>query len=186
VPGSNTQRDCRGTCDGRFRVNECRLCLDPASKEFNRSCDGCDGVPRSGVKVDCQGQCGGIHIRDVCGVCLHPIKDQLLFNASCRGCDGQMRSTQYDVCGTCGGSVWDRSDCPDSRHKSWVTVGAVTGSIAFVAISALILGYCYLRQQRTAWNTDVVSLMAQYEQLADADGQSIGPDVVANSVNSPK
>lgn len=52
--------DCMGTPYGKFELDACNLCLDPADSLFGISCLDCMGVPN------------GTAITDICGQCLQP------------------------------------------------------------------------------------------------------------------
>lgn len=80
--------DCSGIVGGTAILDECGVCLEPSSPDFNQSC------------FDCAGVLNGTAILDSCGVCLE--QSDPTFNSSCADCAGTPNGTAViDDCGEC-------------------------------------------------------------------------------------
>jgi hypothetical protein len=97
--------DCAGVCGGSSVVDECGECDGNGIEcsEFNGdvSCM-CDCSENT---FDCAGVCGGVNEEDCNGDCGGDLLDS---NSGVTSID----AIGTDVCGTCGGDIWDVVDCP--------------------------------------------------------------------------
>eukprot|EP00457_Paulinella_chromatophora_P002143 gb/GEZN01002147.1/.p1 GENE.gb/GEZN01002147.1/~~gb/GEZN01002147.1/.p1 ORF type:complete len:777 (+),score=18.07 gb/GEZN01002147.1/:24-2354(+) len=147
VPNSGKKLDVCGLCDGRGDYDACHRCLQPGDPDriepgrggfdacgkcfaysnplYNKTCVGCDNVPRSGKVVDACGICGGDGSWDACFHCFQSNDMRRVdpgkggfdacgecrlytdpgFNKSCAGCDGiPFSDARRDKCGVCRGT----------------------------------------------------------------------------------
>jgi len=106
-------------CPGTTIADECGICLEEDSPDFNQKCADCEGVP-NGTKIidecgecletndsdfnqsclDCEDVLNGTKIIDECGLCLEPNGSD--FNQSCIDCEGVPNGTKItDECDVC-------------------------------------------------------------------------------------
>ena len=87
-PDFNNCFDCNGTQNGTELLDSCGVCLEVSDPSFNQSCLDCNGIPNGGAIID------------ACGVCLETTDPS--FNQSCADCFGTPNGTAViDECGQC-------------------------------------------------------------------------------------
>ncbi len=101
--------DCNLDPNGTAILDECGVCLEPDSPDFNESCLDCAGIPN------------GIFLLDECGDCLDP--SDPMFNQSCADCAGIPNGTSViDECDVC-----IEPDDPDFNQSCYDCAGILNG-----------------------------------------------------------
>eukprot|EP01083_Nonionella_stella_P128787 390331_1 len=113
-------KDCAGVCYGPAQIDECGVCLQLSSHEWN-SCIGCNGLINT--TYDCKGTCGGTYAINPCGYCKDTRHHEFLtFGVDCEGgCSTTLRRDECDNCLEESSTEWNNClGCdlkPNSNYK---------------------------------------------------------------------